>query len=205
MAICNQILCLFLFLQQKQHKCLLCFSLNCILRDKPYSSKHNLLLITAARLGLHLCCIIMKVWCFLPSQNNKIKGRKKIRFKPQRMCCLRESVCVCVHCLWKWHSSYRQSGLFEQIPVAAYSKGTLSFCSPAIGLTFVLSHSHLFIWRSGNERMVSRSRRIAWRRRRTQTFFLFIYYLSLRPSNENAAVYKPESWKKAATALWTVN
>lgn len=154
------LLCL---LQKCTNVCPVYFS-NCIFSDRRHNSNHKLLLLTPARLFAFLLHYNERMMVpFIIKQQNE-RG-KKIWFEPRRTrVCVRTCVCFVYG-----------NALFLSAELVIWAdpcKGTLSLCSPAIGLTFVLSHSHLFIWRSGNERMVSCARRIAWRRKAGTDIFL---------------------------------
>lgn len=120
----------------KIHKCVSCFFL---FSHRRHNSNHKLLLLTPAGLFAFLLHYNKSMMVpFIIKQ--QYERRKKSDLNHSARMCAYAHVCVLSMEMTLFLSA-------ELVIWADPCKGTLSLCSPAIGLTFVLSHSHLFIWK----------------------------------------------------------
>lgn len=120
----------------KIHKCVSCFFL---FSHRRHNSNHKLLLLTPAGLFAFLLHYNESMMVPFVIKQQYERGKKSD---------LNHCARVCVQ--WFKCVLSMEMTLFLSAELVIWAdpcKGTLSLCSPAIGLTFVLSHSHLFIWK----------------------------------------------------------
>lgn len=169
----------------KIHKCVSCFFF--LFSDRRHNSNLKLLLLTPAGL-----------FAFLLHYNESMIHHKTTIWERKKKSDLNHGARVCAYahvCVLSMEMTLFLSA--ELVIWADPCKGTLSLCSPAIGLTFVLSHSHLFIWkkRKWKDGILRSPRCLAQEGGRGHFFEVFsrqmrmLQFINLRPERNLPRLY----------------